>query len=55
MSKSHTEYIRVHAIGKKYIQSGILSSDCNFDSNYGHAPFFVSAARQGDAQDVSGT
>jgi hypothetical protein len=57
MSKGHilVEYILTHAIDKKYKQNGALFSYCNFDSNYGHAPFLVSPARHGEAQDMSGT
>jgi hypothetical protein len=40
---------------KQFSQTGGLYSRCNNDLNFGRAPFFVSTARHGEAQDMSGT
>jgi ribosomal protein RSM22 (predicted rRNA methylase) len=48
--------MRVHELDKdKYKQNGKIFNWCNFDSNFWRAPFFVSPARHGEAQDTSGT
>jgi hypothetical protein len=56
MSKSHTEYIRILAIGKKYKKMEHFSvTVILIPTTGGQAPFFVSPARHGEAQNMSGT